>query len=259
MRCKVITGENGTKTVLVALSLLDYYTIDRMQIGLSEFVRLSGIPKANVLRHLCALEEKGFIKQDSKTKKYQLGFKALELAYLINKQFRIRDMVLPYMEKLRDETNETVTLQIEDRGRGICIERLDPNNALVYLTPMGSREYLHTGASRKVLLAYLPDDRIDLIIAEGLPRVTNKSVTDAEQLRREIALIRENGYSITEGEHVEGAFAVSAPIRVRDGSAIASLSVVGPQFRINKDKRKRYINLLLEMVKEISAELGFRE
>ena len=144
--------EKSTKTVISALALLDYFSLQRQQIGLSEFVSLSGMPKANVLRHLNAMEKAGFIKQDNETKKYQLGFKVMELAYIAKKHIKMRDIVLPYMKKLKDFTEETVCLQVLDGDRGICIERLEPNNNLVYLPPIGSREYLHGGASRKVLL-----------------------------------------------------------------------------------------------------------
>ncbi len=247
----------GTKSLAVALGLLDYFTEERLQLGLSALARLSGLPKANVFRHLLALEEKGYIKQDAATKKYQLGFKPLELAYLVNKQFSLRDVVLPYMKRLKEETNETVCLQVEDSGRGICIERLESNNRLLYLPPLGSREYLHAGASRKVLLAFLPEERIAEIIDAGLPAVTAKTVTDPEQLRRDLKLIREKGYAVTEEEHVEGVSAISAPVRGRDGKVVASLSIVGPAFRFNREKKEKYLEKLLQTVREISRELGY--
>ena len=129
-----------TKTVMAALELLELFSMERQKIGLSEFVKLSGVPKANVLRHLHALEAAGFVKQDEYSKKYQLGFKVMELAYLAKKQFELRDIVMPYMRKLKELTGETTCLQILEGDWGICIERIDPNNILTYLPPIGSRE-----------------------------------------------------------------------------------------------------------------------
>lgn len=108
-------------------------------------MKLSGLSKATVFRHLTALENSGFIKKDQESKKYQLGYKPMELVYLAKKKTKIRDVVLPYMKKLKEVTDETVSLQIEDEGRGICIERIDSNSTLVYLPPNGSREHLHAG------------------------------------------------------------------------------------------------------------------
>lgn len=249
---------SGSKTVMTALGLLDWFTLDRQQIGLSELAALAEIPKANVLRHLTALEQSGLVKQDQHTKKYQLGFKSLELAYLVNRQFNLRDLVLPYMEKVKEYTNETVCLQIEDNGWGICIERLEPNNRLAYLPPIGSREYLHAGASRKVLLAFLPDARIEEILSKGLAAVAPNTVTDPKRLRREIAEIRRKGYMITESEHLDGITAISTLIRERHGRVVASMSVVGPTFRISEAQKQQYLEYLINAAMEASKELGYK-
>ncbi len=250
--------EKETRTVTVALGLLDWFSLERQHIGLSEFVKLSGLSKATVFRHLTALEKSGFIKKEQESKKYQLGYKPMELAYLVKKQTKLRDVVLPYMKKLKEITDETVSLQIEDKGRGICIERIDSSSTLVYLPPIGSREYLHAGASRKVLLSFLHDERIEEIIAEGLPSIVNNTVTEYEQLWREIKDIRKKGYALSEGEHLDGVAAIAAPIRKGNGTVLASLSIVGPSFRIGEEQKKRFLPYLLESVRNISRELGFK-
>ncbi len=251
--------EKETRTVLIALSLLDWFSDERQEIGLSEFVQLSGLPKANVLRHLTAMEKCGILRKDEHTKKYYLGYRTLELAYLAKKQIKLREMVLPYMKKLGELTGETICLQVRDDKWGICVERLDPNSALVYLPPIGSREHLHTGASRKVLLAHLPDKRIDEIIKEGLPAAATKTVTDPQVLHREIKEIREKGFAISNSEHVDGVTAISAPIKKDDGTVIASLSVVGPSFRINEPEITKYKEYLLKITTEASKQLGYKE
>ena len=250
--------EKISGTVISALELLNYFSLERQQIGLTEFVILSGKPKANVLRHLKALEQTGFVKQNKETKKYQLGFKVMELAYIAKNQFNLKTIALPHMERLKDATKETVCLQVIDGDSGICIERLEPNNNLVYLPPIGSREYLHGGASRKVLLAFLPDDRINEIITKGLPKLASNTVTETNNLFQDIKIIREKGYSITVSEHVEGVVAISAPIKKANGVVEASLSVVGPEFRISEEKRDKYLELLLKTVQDISNDFSYQ-
>ena len=247
-----------TRTVTIALSLLDWFSDQRQEIGLTEFVELSGLPKANVLRHLTALENSGILKKDAHTKKYHLGYKTLELAYLAKKQIKLRDMIMPYMKKLGELTGETICLQVRDDRWGICVERLDPNNTLVYLPPIGSREHLHTGASRKVLLAHLPDDQIEAIIKDGLPATATNTVTDPQKLRREIQAIRKQGYAISNSEHVDGVTALSGPIKKDDGTVVASISIVGPTFRIKEQEIKLYLQYLLDAAAEVSKQLGYK-
>lgn len=255
-----MTGEKTAKessTVVTALKLLDWFNEGRLELGLSDFARLSGLPKANILRHLAALESCGILIKDDQ-KKYRLGYKTLELAYIARKKLRVRDLLLPYMKKLGELTGETVTLQVEDKNRGICIERFDSNSTLVYLPPIGSMEYLHAGASRKALLAFLPPEQIEEVIAEGLPAVTADTVTDPAVLRREMAEIREKGFAISEGQHVDGIVAVSAPIKMEGGAVVASLSVVGPAFRIQEDNKQTYLGYLLAVTSEVSKQLGYK-
>lgn len=233
--------------------------METQSIGLSEFVKLSGISKATILRHLKALEECSFVKQDNKTKKYQLGYKILELAYILKNQFTLRELMLPYMEKLRNISEETVCLTIEDEGEGINIERLESYNKLVYLPPIGSKEPLYAGASRKILLAFLPEDKVLQIVEDGLIKVSKNTITDYEILMKEIQIIRKQGYAISEEEHVHGVSAIAAPIKGSDGKVIASLSIVGPSFRLTEEQKRNHLSSLLEITKIISKELGCNE
>ncbi|MEC7141747.1 MAG: helix-turn-helix domain-containing protein, partial [Pseudomonadota bacterium] len=60
-------------TVDKALSLLEYFSDLRPEIGLSEFARLSGFDKSAALRMLGALVRAGFVEQDAQSRKYRLG------------------------------------------------------------------------------------------------------------------------------------------------------------------------------------------
>lgn len=226
---------------------------------MSELTNLSQLPKANILRYLVALEQSGFIKQNPITKKYCLGSRFLELAYLVNKQINLRDLVLPYMEHLLEATNETVCLFIEEDGEGVCIERLEPNEELVCLPPVGRKEPIYAGASRKILLAFLDDQRIKQIIEEkGLSGITKNTVIDKNQLRKEIELIRKQGYAISGGEHIEGICSIAAPIKGSEGNVVASLSIVAPLFRMDREKEISFLTCLLKTTRNISNDLGYQ-
>ena len=101
-------------------------------------------------------------------------------------------------------------------------------------------------------------DLIEEIIKEGLPATATNTVTDPNQLCQEINMIREKGYAISNSEHVDGVTAISAPIKKGNGSVIASLSVVGPSFRIQESDETKYLNYLLETVAEVSKHLGYQ-
>ncbi|WP_246541314.1 IclR family transcriptional regulator domain-containing protein [Collimonas antrihumi] len=62
-------------------------------------------------------------------------------------------------------------------------------------------------------------DRIDLIA------YTHLTVTDKEQLFRELITIREDGFGVTENQYEIGLRGISVPIKSRRGALIGALSV----------------------------------
>ena len=67
-------------TVDKALSLLDHFSNEQTEIGLSAFARLAGYDKSAVLRMLSALGRAGFVEQDPQSRKYRLGGAFLRFA-----------------------------------------------------------------------------------------------------------------------------------------------------------------------------------
>jgi DNA-binding IclR family transcriptional regulator len=77
------------------------------------------------------------------------------------------------------------------------------------------REMLpHSVSSGKALLAYLPEQRVEHILAEGLPRFTERTITDPAYLREELAQIRQQGYAVAREELEEASSASLVPLFV---------------------------------------------
>ena len=82
-------------TVAKALSLLNYFSLQRSEIGLSELARLSGMNKATVYRHMSELCAQGFAEQTQAGKSYRLGAEVLRLASL-------REAAVPLLSVARE-------------------------------------------------------------------------------------------------------------------------------------------------------------
>lgn len=242
-----------------ALKLLGMFADNRPRMGLTELAALSGLPKGTAHRLLIALEEEDLVLQDPESRKWGLGFGVMRLYHNFREQFSLFQIVTPWMQRLRDQFQETICLVVEDSGHAICVERVDPHHELRLHTAVGSREPLHAGAGRKVLLAFLPEERRDQIIASmQLEAFTPRTVTHAEQLRRDLSEIRQQGYAITAGEHNPGAVAVAAPLLGPNGRLVASMSVTGPAVRLTPEKIDLILPCLLDASRQISRQLGFR-
>lgn len=78
-----------------------------------------------------------------------------------------------------------------------------------------------------------------MVEERGLPRVTEHTITDEEELFDELETIRDRGIAFNHQEMIHGLVAVGAPIKDQDGNVPGALSVVGPTSRMDEDRFRR--------------------
>ena len=93
-------------TVTKALELLDHFSALRSEIGLGDFVRLTGRDKATVHRHLAELEQNGFLEQDAVSRAYRIGPALLRLAAVREAAFPVRRLLRPIVTDLAEAVGE---------------------------------------------------------------------------------------------------------------------------------------------------------
>lgn len=248
---------DSTSSLAKGLRLLDKFSLERPLLSLAELTGASGLPRATVHRLLSGLRDLGYLQYDRATRQYRLGYKLLERGYIVSENIELRPIARPHLERLRDLTHETVSLQIVDGDEGAYVEKLEPLAGFRMWIRVGMRRPLHAGCSFKVLLANLPAARIEQVISLGLPAQTSLTITDPDALRRDLAVIRSQGYSITFGESHEGVHGVAAPVRNRTGQVVASISVLGPAARIPRSRARELVSVVTQTAADISRDLGF--
>jgi IclR family acetate operon transcriptional repressor len=97
-----------SKTVAKSLSILKQFTPATGDLGASDVSRLLGMDKVIAYRLLRTLAAEDFLVQDASTKKYLLGPGLIELASDNLRQVPAGEVVRPWMESLRDLSDETV-------------------------------------------------------------------------------------------------------------------------------------------------------
>lgn len=229
--------------------------------NVSEKVKL---PMGTTHRLLSSLLYFGFVSQDSSSKQYQLGFKLVELGNARLEQIDLRTVARPHLKKLSQKANESVHLVVLDEYEALYLDRIDSSEShhgLQMAFKVGMRINAHSSGVGKVLLSALSEDEINLFIkTKGLPKRTEKTITDANQLKIELETVRNQGYAVDDEEDDLGTRCVAAPIRNESGNVIAAISITGPTIRITWP---RVLDTLKDQVVEtalkISKQLGFRE
>jgi IclR family KDG regulon transcriptional repressor len=241
------------KTVKKALAILNSFTRDVPNQGVTEIANRLGMTKSTVHALLKALREEGYVIYDPSTKRYFLGYKPLDLAGRIQYGRDLRDLSRPVMERLSKKIEEDIALNIVAEGRRICTALVESRYFVRQLVPIGKALPLHCSAAGKVLMAYLPSDEVEEIIRRhGLPRFTPRTIIHRERLLAELADIREKGYGESREEFGKDAAAVAFPVFDAKGQILACLSIQSTVNRLNDQTRGKFIREGLLAGKQIS-------
>lgn len=248
------------KTLSRGLEILLKFDAEHMELGLSELHRMTGLPKSVISRILKTFEDHDFLKQDPMTKKYRLGIRLFELGRLVVDQMNLTKVARPVMEDIARRTEETVLLCVEDEYQQVCIESISSNKRVNLASRPGTRIPLHAGASAKLLLAFMPvERRMHYYESFGLERFTPHTITDRDELERELEVIRRKGFATTFEERDLGTAGVAAPIVDHRGQVIASLTIVGLKPRFTDSRLPELTECVVAGAQVISSELGSRQ
>jgi len=240
---------------ITVLKALGDATSDLGVTGLSQ--RL-GFPKSTVHRLLTTLEQGELVEQDPATEKYRLGIGLVRLAELVLMRMDLQQVAQPHLRALAEACQETVNLSILTGDDKVINIASFPSPRMVRNVGWIGREMLpHSVSSGKALLAYLPKRRVERILAAGLPRFTQGTITDPAHLREELAQIRQRGYAVVREELEEGLSAVAAPIVDHEGQVIAVISVSGPSFRLTEERLEELAEMTREAAQAVSHQLGW--
>lgn len=162
------------------------------------------------------------------------------------------------MDRLRDETCETVNLCVRSGLQAVCVAQRESTARVRMSAQVGLRYLPHAGACPKMIFAYQPEDVIASAIRRyGLPRYTPNTIIDADELRAHFQQIRRRGYSESNGDIDQEVYAIGVPIFDYDGGVCAALSVAGPMFRFTAGVRRRALERLLESANQINSQRGY--
>ncbi|WP_265109841.1 IclR family transcriptional regulator [Halosolutus halophilus] len=224
--------------------------------GITEIADELGLAKSTVHRHVKTLESRGLLVQEGDA--YRISTWFLDYGVHVRNEHTLFPVVKPKVDELAAETDEKVWAVIEEHGVGVHIYGAEGRHSVKTHARIGQRTYLHQFAAGKAILAHLPDERIDEILDDyGLATQTARTITDRDELREELATIRDRGYAFNREESVVGVHAVGAPIRNQSGTAIGAISIAGPANRLRGDLLiEEFPDLLLGATNEVEINLA---
>lgn len=219
--------------------------------GVSELASHLDYSKGGVYNHLATLNDRGYVIK--KGKEYRLSHRFFNLGHFVKHRTDIYNVAKPELDRLAEITGGHALLVIEEFGKAIYLYRAIGQPR--FSEEFGARRlentnHLHVSSVGKALLAHLPPERVEEIIAsEGLPPKTDETITDVDKLLEELVEIQERGYAICDEEAVKGVRAVGVPILEEDGSVAGAISTSGAKHQFHDD-------LLYDTIPQVVMEIA---
>lgn len=240
-----------------AIDILSAFDHARPEMSLNDIMQMTGLAKTTAFRMMVTLVDRHLCDQDPATGLYSLGFAMLHFAEIRRRQAKVRDLALPVMRDIRDQLNETVVLSIRCDDYRVHIDAAEGFDPMRRMPEPGVRVPLYAGAASKVLLAAMSELEVESYFNRTLLKPFQRNtITSPAVLKREMRMIRRNGYAESRSELILGCAAMAVPIKDYTGQTIAVIDVLTPEGRYTPAFRQAGLRLLTTGAQRISERLG---
>ncbi len=247
-------AKEHTSSILRVLQILECFMDQEKEWTLKELVNRLGLPSTTVFRHVSTLMERQYLTQDPVRKSYHVGPNLLALAGAIIGGSDLRQIARPELERLSDRIKETINLSILVDTEIFYLDKVETQRSITCNTRVGGRVAAHATSCGKILLADKDPNFLTQYFEwmKSIPALTPKTITQPDQLLKELESARTNGYAMDDGEVEQGLICVAAPVHDAGGRVIAAVSIAGPDYRMQQD-----MELMIREIKQTAERISY--
>jgi IclR family acetate operon transcriptional repressor len=252
------SGQTGTQTLIRGLRVLEALTMQDKPIGVGELSRLLELPKSTVQRLLRTLDQEGWAQtSNDAVTRWQLSPRLLAIAQRDTLSKSLREVAMPHLRTLGARTGETIHFSVLDRDvQLVLIERVDSVHPVRTFNAIGATTALHTSCGGKAVLAMLPADHVEEILARPLAKVMPNTSVDPQHLMHQILEARERGYAVNISENRANVCAVGAAVADSSGKPIAAVAISMPDIRFEPTRVPEWGALVRDTARAITEALA---
>lgn len=249
-------SDGGVASVKRALHLME--ALLEGPVGATALASKLDVSKATAFRLARTLQSEGYVVQLEDTR-YALGPRCLMLAAWAFGRIDIRRELRWALEELHAKTGETSYLTVLAGRECVCIDSIPSDlTSAVSLAAVGEVWPVHATSTGFVFMAAdMPFMDLYLQQQDKLEPATSHTLTNADEIRAEVARVRERGYCVNHSWWREGVFAVSSVVHDATSRPIAALGLMMPKVR-HHDGDEALGELMADVASRASIRLGFR-
>ncbi len=213
------------------LDILEAFQRVRKPVSLTELADITGIPKSSCHAIVRTLIARGYLYSLSRPRSLYPTRRIYDVAVETQAHDPIVQQVTPLLERLRDNSRETVILGKRQHDAVIYLQVFESQHAIRYSAKPGHFKPMHSSAIGKALLGSLKEAELRTQLSgRTFPAVTPDTITGAEALVKDIVDSRRRGYFVTRGENVPDVWAVATYLSLR--SETLAVAIAGPRHRM---------------------------
>lgn len=232
------------KTAGRTLDVFEAFQTIRRPTSLSELAELIGIPMSSCHGLVSTLRSRGYVYSVAGRTLYPTR-RLLDIATAIAAHDPILEQLKPQLELLRDKTEETVLLGKRQQNSIVYLDVVEGLHTIRYVARVGEFKPLHSSAIGKAMLGRLPPADLKKFVKDlELPKITDRTLDDPDELVANIEAGRKRGYFVTRGENVAEVMAIAVAIPA--GLDWVGIAVAGPIQRVEANF-ERYLACLTEI------------
>lgn len=244
---------------VIRTSMIIEILSSRGELGISEMSSSLGLEKSTVSRLVRTLKHLGYIRQNPSNHKYSVSFKLLEIGINELERLDIVKFARPFLEDLAVKTRETISLGVLSGPYALYIDTIESPEPIKADQGIGKKVPIHASAIGKAILAFTEKEQIERIVME-IPFIglTEHTITDQEQLIRELEIIRMQGYATDDEESLKGLQCFATPVINFRSRPVAAISLAFPKYRYKDQEQPKglFLSILNEASRLLSTQLG---
>jgi IclR family acetate operon transcriptional repressor len=213
-------------------------------VGLTDLARLAGAEKSAVQRAILTLADAGWIRAaPGKPTRWELTSHIHSVAqHATSGHHDLRRYARTALEALRDQTGESVLLNVPQHSQFVVIDVLESRNYLRTAPPIGMIVSSHGSATSRALLPFMTaEEQRDFLGA----------APNAAQLK-DFAATAARGYVISRGDVVAGSTNIAAPIFDKNSRPVAAVLVSAPTDRTAADVTEKLGSMVAATARKLS-------
>ncbi len=225
--------------------------------GITELAEELGVDKSTVSRLIETLRNRDMVRIDPDTKKYRLGFRILHLGEALKDNLNVIAIARPMLLSLSAQINESVHFCAYNNNCVYVMDQVRSSKNYALSATVGMIEPLHCSSVGKCILAFRrPETILALLDDYTFTAYTEHTITDKEELLKNLEQIRTLGFALDDEEIALGVRCIAVPVYDYRNSVRYSIGVSGPKTNLNSATIESYVKRMTETTKRLSAAIG---